>query len=159
MFSSFSTTSFVHCGKCGSPRLGKAQPPKEQRYPFLSGCVVFSCVKTMVWLPVLGIFNERTNIDASDWARGLYECVHQRECALEVDPERKIPCRTVFSRTRYQLSSRPAISGGLSWGELMQFRPNFTFSVLDNKTVSTSPSRHIRSVQGPVGLEPVELAS
>ena len=37
----------------------KAQQPQEQRYPFLSVCAAFSCVQTMVWLPVLGIFNMR----------------------------------------------------------------------------------------------------
>ena len=94
---------------------------------------------------------------------GLYG--HLRECALEVDSEKSLAAPA----TRFQSDalptelsphrSRPAISGGLYWGELMQFPPNFTFSVLDNKTVSTSPSRHIPSVQGPVGLEPVELAS
>ena len=35
----------------GSLCLGKAQQPQEQRYPFLSACVVFSCVPTVVWLP------------------------------------------------------------------------------------------------------------
>ena len=30
----------------------KAQLPQEQRYPFLSVCAVFSCVQTMVWLPL-----------------------------------------------------------------------------------------------------------
>ena len=57
-------------GKFGSPYLGKVQ--QEQRYPFLSVCAVFSCVQTMVWLPVFGIFNVRTDVDACDCIRGLY---------------------------------------------------------------------------------------
>ena len=52
------------CRKFGSPYLGKAQQPQEQRYPFLSEYVVFSLVKTMVCLPVLRIFNVRTDVDA-----------------------------------------------------------------------------------------------
>ena len=62
----------VPCGKFRSPYLGKAQQPQEQRYPFLSVCAVFSCVQTMVWLPVLGIFNVRTDVDACDCTTGLY---------------------------------------------------------------------------------------
>ena len=42
----------VPCGKFGPLYFGKAQQPQEQRYPFLSACVVFSCVQTMVWLTV-----------------------------------------------------------------------------------------------------------
>ena len=30
------------------------QQPQEQRYPFQPVCAVFSCVQTMVWLPVFG---------------------------------------------------------------------------------------------------------
>ena len=44
--------------------LGKAQQPQEQRYPFLSLCVV--------WLPVFGIFNAHSEFDACDFTRGLY---------------------------------------------------------------------------------------
>ena len=36
------------------PYLSKAQQPQEQRCPFLPVCAVFSCVQTMVWLPVFG---------------------------------------------------------------------------------------------------------
>jgi len=45
----------------------------EQRYPFLSVCVVFSCVQTMVRLPVFEVFNVGTDNDACDLARWLYE--------------------------------------------------------------------------------------
>ena len=41
-------------------------------YPFLSVCVAFPCVQTMVWLSVFGIFNVRTDVDVCDWTRGLY---------------------------------------------------------------------------------------
>ena len=44
----------------------------NRRYPFLSKCAVFSCVQTMVWLPVFMIFNVHTDVDASDCTRGLY---------------------------------------------------------------------------------------
>ena len=54
----------------GSPYLGKAQQPQEQRYPFLSVCVVFSCVQTMVWLPVFAIFNVCTDIAACECKLG-----------------------------------------------------------------------------------------
>ena len=50
----------LHCpllGKFGSPYLGTAQQPQEQRYPYLSVCAVFSCVQTVAWLPLFGIFN------------------------------------------------------------------------------------------------------
>ena len=51
------------CGKFESPYQGKAQQLQEQHYLFLSVCAVFSCVQTMVWLPVFGIFNVRTDAD------------------------------------------------------------------------------------------------
>ena len=63
---------FVPCGKFRSPYLGKAQQPQEQRHPFLPVCVVFSYVQTMTWLPVFGIFNVRTAVDACDCTRGPY---------------------------------------------------------------------------------------
>ena len=48
------------------------QQPQEQRYPFLTVRAVFSCVQTEVWLPMLGIFNARTDVNACDRTRGLY---------------------------------------------------------------------------------------
>ena len=62
----------VPCGKFGSPHLVKAQQPQEQRYPLLSVYAVFPCVQIMVWLPVFGIFNVRTVVDANDCTRELY---------------------------------------------------------------------------------------
>ena len=46
--------------------------PQEQRYPILSVCAVFSCVQTMDWLPVFGIFNVHTDDDTCDCTRVLY---------------------------------------------------------------------------------------
>ena len=40
---------------------------------FLSACVVFLHVQTMVWLPVFGIMNVHTDVDACDCTRGLHE--------------------------------------------------------------------------------------
>ena len=34
--------------------------PQKQRYPFLTVRAVFPCVRTKVWLPMLGVFNVRT---------------------------------------------------------------------------------------------------
>ena len=74
----FSSSLFnVPCGKFGSPYPGKAQPPQEQRYPFLSVYAVLSGVQTLVWLllSVFGIFIVRTivDVDARGCTRGLYE--------------------------------------------------------------------------------------
>ena len=46
------------------------QHPQEQRYPFLSVCAVFSCVETMVWMPVFGICIVIADADACDCTRG-----------------------------------------------------------------------------------------
>ena len=75
MFSSNSSNQcfqyfFELRGKFGSSYLGKAQQPQEQRCLFLSACVVFSCVQTMVWLPVFGIFNLRTGVDECSCTQG-----------------------------------------------------------------------------------------
>ena len=62
----------VPCGKFGSPYLGKAQQPQEQRYPFLSKCTVFSQVQKMVWLPTFGIFNMCADVIACHCTWELY---------------------------------------------------------------------------------------
>ena len=69
----------VPCRKFQSPYQSKTQQPQEQRYPFLSVCAVFVCVQTMVWLPMFGISNVRTDVDACDSTQGLYRC-HKRVC-------------------------------------------------------------------------------
>jgi len=71
----------VPCWKFGSPYPGNAQQLLEQRYAFLSVCAVFSCVRTMVWLPVFGIFNVCTDVDACDCTRGL--CGHRERVCTE----------------------------------------------------------------------------
>ena len=76
---------FVPCGKFGLPYLGKTWQPLEQRYLFLSVCTVFSCVQTMVWLPVCGIFNLRTNIDTGG-AFLLFTCIDAVWCVVQKWP-------------------------------------------------------------------------
>ena len=60
-------------GKSG--RLARVKIKQLQEYPFLPVCSVFSCVQTMVWVPVFGIFNARTNVDACDCNRRLSNTV------------------------------------------------------------------------------------
>ena len=93
-------------GNSGCLTWVRLQQPQEQRYPFLTVRAVFSCVPRKVWLPMLGIFNVRTDVNA---------CT-VRESALKVDSGRKLPCRTRESNlpqrrvcpTRYRLSYFPA---------------------------------------------------
>ena len=66
--------------KFGSPYLGKAQQLQEQHYPFLLVCVVFLCVQTMLWLPVLGIFNVHTDANACDFTHTLHGHCKIRVC-------------------------------------------------------------------------------
>ena len=56
----FFSTSLSFVGNARLRYLGKAQQLQKQRYPFVSVCVAFSCVQTMVWLPVFRIFNMHT---------------------------------------------------------------------------------------------------
>ena len=100
---------------------GKAQQPQEQRYPFLSVCVVFSCVQTMVWLPVFGIFNVRTDVDACDCTRRLYGH-RKRVCAeswLWSLKENTLPHRGSNPRQyfalAFQLDALPTELSTLSW--------------------------------------------
>ena len=51
-------------GNSGRLTWARLQQPQEQRYPFLTVRAVFSCVQTKVWLPVLGVFNVRTDVKA-----------------------------------------------------------------------------------------------
>ena len=44
---------------------------QEQRYPFLSVSAVFSRLQTLAWLPVFGILNIHTYVDASNCTQGL----------------------------------------------------------------------------------------
>ena len=73
-------------GNDGSPYLGKAQQPQEQHYPVLSVRVVFLFVQTMVRLPVFGMFNVHTDVDACDFTLGLYlhTCLRTKRTGLGV---------------------------------------------------------------------------
>ena len=44
---------------------------QEQRYPFLSVSAVFSRLQTLAWLPVFGILNMHTYVDACNCTQGL----------------------------------------------------------------------------------------
>ena len=88
----FSTYSSL-AGNSGRLNRVRLQQPQEQCYPFLTVRAVFSCVQSKVWLPMCGIFNVRTDVNASDCTQGL--CGHRkRDSALKVGSWRKIPCRT-----------------------------------------------------------------
>ena len=50
-------------------------------------CAVYLCVQTMVWLPVSGIFNVHTDVDAGNWCGG---CMNTIESALKVTLGEKI---------------------------------------------------------------------
>ena len=78
--------------KFRSPHLGKAQQLQEQCYPFLSACVVFSCVQIMLWLPVFGIWMCAQVLMHVIAHGGCMDTV--RESALGADSGREIPCRT-----------------------------------------------------------------
>ena len=81
----------------------KAQQPREQCYPFLTMNAVFSCVQTMVWLPMFRIFNTfspQTLMHAIAQG-GCTDTV--RESALEIDCGRKILCRTGDPNPRQSL--------------------------------------------------------
>ena len=68
----------------------RLQQPQEQRYPFLTVRAVLSCVQTKVWVPVIVIFNVRTDVNACDCTWGFYGR-HRRVCTEKVDFRRKIP--------------------------------------------------------------------
>ena len=76
----------------------------------------FSCVQTVVRLPLFGICNVRSDVDACDYTRELYGH-HQRVCTESWlwEKNKKQPCRTgdsnprqycvwLFCRTLYQVS-------------------------------------------------------
>ena len=45
----------------------------EQCYPFQLVCAGPSCVQTLIWLPMFGIFNVHTDVDACDYMQGRYK--------------------------------------------------------------------------------------
>ena len=50
----------------------RLQQLQEQCYPFLPMCAVFLCVQTVLWLPVFGNFNVRTEIVVCNYTWGLH---------------------------------------------------------------------------------------
>ena len=81
------------------PGVNKAQQPQEQRYPFLSVCVVFSCVQTMLYDCQCLEFVTCAQMSMHAIAHG--GCTDTvRESALKVNSGRKIPCRTRDSNPR-----------------------------------------------------------
>ena len=74
--------------------MGKGHQLQVQRYPFLSGCAVFSGVQMMAWLPVFEIFNVRTYyVQARNCTGGLYG--HCRVCVGNCQGE-KYPAASDF---------------------------------------------------------------
>ena len=61
-----------HAGNSGRFTWVSLQQPQEQRYPFLTVRAIVSCVRTKVWLPMLGIFNVHTDVNVIDCTQGLY---------------------------------------------------------------------------------------
>ena len=118
--------------KFRSPHLGKAQQPLGQCYPFLSVSAVFSCVQTMVWLSVFGIFNMHTDADACDCTRGLYrhcKSLHSklpgggggaRGGGVSQCPQTRVstvPSFSVWCSTNWAIPSSPVINySQLCWG-------------------------------------------
>ena len=71
----------------GCLTLIRPQQLQEQQHPFLSACAAFSCVQTMVWLPVFRFFNVRADVNARDCTQGLY--TQHKKSALKGDSGRK----------------------------------------------------------------------
>ena len=64
----------------------RLQQPQEQCHPYLPACAAFSCVQTMVWLAVFGIFF--THMQMLMHATAYRGCTNTvREFALEVEVE------------------------------------------------------------------------
>ena len=113
------------------PAAARAAPPIP-----ISVRVVFSCVQTMVWLPLSRMCNGRTDVDACDYTRGLHGhrkivCTGSKLQALVYDilPWRKVPengARSVHRKltlgeksfatlgTRTRVSTAPSFSVGRS---------------------------------------------
>ena len=88
-------SSFIPDGKFGSPYLGKTTAAARAALSFLQRVQHF---QTKVWLPMLGVLNVHTDVDARDCSQGCADTV--RESALKLGSGRKIPCRTGDSNLR-----------------------------------------------------------
>ena len=53
----------------------RLQQLQEQCYPFRTVCVIFLCIQTKVWLPGLGIFHMRTDVNARNCTWLAVVCV------------------------------------------------------------------------------------
>ena len=83
----------IYFGECFIVPCGKfwSRQPQEQCYPFLSVCAVCLCVQTMLWLPVFGIFNVLTDVDACDCTRGLYRHCKSLHWKLALGEKNPLP--------------------------------------------------------------------
>ena len=110
------STPFIPCRNLGRLTWVRLQQLQEQLalpIPNTTVCAVFTFVQSKVWLPMFGIFNVCTDVNASVCTYGRMDTV--RESALKVDSGRKVPCHTgesnlpqqCASLTLYQLSYIP----------------------------------------------------
>ena len=60
-------------GEFGSPYLGKATAAARAVLPIPTSKCIFLCVQTVVCLPVFGILNMHSDVDACNCTQGLYE--------------------------------------------------------------------------------------
>ena len=97
----------------GWPYLGKATAASRPALPIAnSACGIFLCPNDGR-LPMLGIFNVRTDVKASDCTQGLYG--QPKRVCIDSGSGRKVPLRTGESNLRqqragptlYQLSYTP----------------------------------------------------
>ena len=61
----------------------------------LTVCAVFSCVQATVWLPMLGILNVRTDVNACDCTRGLYGHRKSLHWKLTLGEKNPLPHRRI----------------------------------------------------------------
>ena len=82
---------YLFAGNSGRLSWVTLQQPQEQRYPFLPACAVLSCFQTVVYLPMLGIFNVRTDVTTRDCTQGLHG--HRKRVCTEswLWEKKKIP--------------------------------------------------------------------
>ena len=77
---------------------GKAQQLQEQRYPFLSVCAVFSCIRQWYDCQCSVFLTSAQMLMHATSHEGCTDTV--RQSALEVDSGRKIPCLTWDTNVR-----------------------------------------------------------
>ena len=111
----YSSTSFIPCGKFGSPYLRKATSAARAALPIPnSACGIFVCPNKRYGCQCLGSLTCAQMLVHAIAHEGCTDTV--RESALRANSGRKIPCRTGESNLRqrragptlYQLSYIPA---------------------------------------------------